>query len=155
MTSDAIFAADESWGRSLLGDKAHSMIFDNTKVEALVPDYVATIPFAQGAREIVAWHDEDPARRAVDERVDALIDQLVARYGAGRDARAGQTREARIRRLQRGVQIETRYARNGDATIAWTAAGDAPTDLLFVPGFISHVEHLLGAAGAGAASSSA
>jgi class 3 adenylate cyclase len=40
------------------------------------------------------------------------------------------------------VQIDTRYARNGDATIAWTAAGAAPTDLLFIPGFISHVEHL-------------
>jgi nucleoside-diphosphate-sugar epimerase len=83
VSSDAIFAADEGWGRSLLGDKAHSVIFDNAKVRALVPDYVATIPFAQGAREIVAWHDEDPARRAVDERVDALVDQLVARYGRG------------------------------------------------------------------------
>jgi nucleoside-diphosphate-sugar epimerase len=83
VTSDAIFAADEAWGRSLLGDKAHSVIFDNAKVRALVPDYVATIPFAQGAREIVAWHDEDPARRAVDERVDALMDDLVARYGRG------------------------------------------------------------------------
>ena len=59
------------------------MIFDNAKVRALVPDYVATIPFAQGAREMVAWHDEDPARRQVDERVDALIDQLVARHGRG------------------------------------------------------------------------
>ena len=83
VTSEAIFAADEGWGRSLLGDKAHSVIFDNAKVRALVPDYVATIPFAQGAREIVAWHDEDPARRAVDERVDALMDQLVERHGRG------------------------------------------------------------------------
>jgi class 3 adenylate cyclase len=40
------------------------------------------------------------------------------------------------------VQIETSYARNNGATIAWTAVGDAPTDLLFIPGFISHVEHL-------------
>jgi pimeloyl-ACP methyl ester carboxylesterase len=40
------------------------------------------------------------------------------------------------------VQIDTRYARNGDATIAWTASGNAPTDLLFIPGFVSHVEHL-------------
>ena len=76
-------AADEEWGRSLLGDKAHSVIFDNAKVKALVPDYVATIPFARGAREIVAWHDEDPARRAVDERMDALMDALVARFGRG------------------------------------------------------------------------
>ena len=40
------------------------------------------------------------------------------------------------------MQIETRYARNDGATIAWTALGDAPIDLLFIPGFISHVEHL-------------
>ncbi|MGZ8633583.1 MAG: SDR family oxidoreductase [Solirubrobacteraceae bacterium] len=83
VTSDAISAADEEWGRGLLGDKAHSVIFDNAKVRALVPGYVATIPLAQGAREVVAWHDEDPARRVVDERVDAVIDQLVARYGRG------------------------------------------------------------------------
>jgi hypothetical protein len=59
------------------------VIFDNAKVKALVPDYVATIPFARGAREIVAWHDEDPARRTVDPGMDALMDQLVARFGRG------------------------------------------------------------------------
>jgi nucleoside-diphosphate-sugar epimerase len=32
--SDAIFAADETWGRSLLGDKANSFVFDNAKVKA-------------------------------------------------------------------------------------------------------------------------
>jgi len=83
VTSDAIFAADEAWGRSLLGDKTHSVIFDNAKVRALVPDYVATIPFSQGAREIVAWHDEDPARQQVDAHVDELMEQLVERYGRG------------------------------------------------------------------------
>jgi nucleoside-diphosphate-sugar epimerase len=75
--SDAIQAVDESWGQALLGDKAHSVIFDNAKVRALVPDYVATIPFSVGAREIVAWHDEDPARRYVDERMNDLMDRLV------------------------------------------------------------------------------
>jgi nucleoside-diphosphate-sugar epimerase len=78
VTSDAILAADEDWGRSLLGDKAHSMIFDNSKLRRVVPDYVATIPFARGAREIVAWHDEDPSRRTADARIDALLDRLVA-----------------------------------------------------------------------------
>ena len=75
--SDTILAHDESWGRSLLGDKAHSVIFDNTKIRRLVPDYVATVPFSEGAREIIGWYDEDPARRAVDERFDELIDRLV------------------------------------------------------------------------------
>ena len=78
--SDTILAHDESWGRSLLGDKAHSVIFDNTKIKRLVPDYVATVPFHEGAREIVGWYDEDPSRRRVDPRIDELLDQLVDRY---------------------------------------------------------------------------
>jgi nucleoside-diphosphate-sugar epimerase len=77
--SDVIAAADPEWGAGLLGDKAHSMVFDNSKVRSVVPDFVATTPFEKGAREIVAWHDEDPARRRVDSRLDALMDELVAR----------------------------------------------------------------------------
>jgi nucleoside-diphosphate-sugar epimerase len=78
--SDAIAAADPDWGAGLLGDKAHSMVFDNAKLRRVVPDYVATIPFEQGAREIVAWHDEDPARQQVDPRLDAVMDRLVEAY---------------------------------------------------------------------------
>jgi nucleoside-diphosphate-sugar epimerase len=78
--SDAIAAADAEWGAGLLGDKAHSMIFDNAKLRSVVPDYVATIPFERGAREIVAWHDEDPARKVIDERLDATMDRLVATF---------------------------------------------------------------------------
>jgi nucleoside-diphosphate-sugar epimerase len=82
--SDAIAAADPAWGAGLLGDKAHSLVLDNAKVRAVVPDYVATIPFEQGAREIVAWHDADPARQVIDERFDAVMDKLVSQYGVGR-----------------------------------------------------------------------
>jgi nucleoside-diphosphate-sugar epimerase len=78
--SDVIAAADPEWGAGLLGDKAHSMVFDNTKLRRLVPDFVATIPFERGAREIVAWHDEDPARRRVEPAIDALMDRLVERF---------------------------------------------------------------------------
>ena len=81
--SDAIAAADPEVGAGLLGDKAHSMVFDNSKVRALVPDHVATVPFHRGAREIVGWYDADPARRAVDPRVEALHDALAERYAVG------------------------------------------------------------------------
>ena len=81
--SDAIAALDAEWGAGLLGDKAHSMVFDTTKLRRVVPDFVATIPFEAGAREIVAWHDEDPARRAVDPHIDALMDRLAERYRVG------------------------------------------------------------------------
>ena len=78
--SDAIAAADPEWGAGLLGDKAHSMVFDNAKLRTLVPDFATTIRFERGAREIVAWHDEDPRRRVVDPAVDALMDRLVERW---------------------------------------------------------------------------
>ncbi|HEY0617806.1 MAG TPA: NAD-dependent epimerase/dehydratase family protein [Kribbella sp.] len=79
--SDAIAAVHPGWGESLLGDKTYSAVFDNSKLRRVVPDFVATIPFEQGAREIIAWHDEDPARHKVDHTVDAAMDTLVDRYG--------------------------------------------------------------------------
>src|SRR5215212_5094103 len=78
--SDAIAAAAPAWGAGLLGDKAHSMVFDNSKLRRVVPGYLATIPFEQGAREIVGWHDEDPARQQIDPRLDAIMDKLVEAY---------------------------------------------------------------------------
>jgi nucleoside-diphosphate-sugar epimerase len=78
--SQGIAAFDPELGAGLLGDKAHSVIFDNTKIKRLVPDFVASIPFAQGAREIVAWYDADPARQVVDEKMNALIDRILAAY---------------------------------------------------------------------------
>ncbi|MEV8434670.1 NAD-dependent epimerase/dehydratase family protein (plasmid) [Streptomyces sp. HUAS 31] len=82
--SQAIAAADPRWGEDLLGDKAHSMVFDNSKVRSLVPEFTASVPFARGAREIVSWHDQDHARRAVDARFDALMDQLIDTHRPGR-----------------------------------------------------------------------
>ena len=78
--SDAIAARDPDWGAGLLGDKAHSVIFDNTKIKRLVPEYKATIPFVRGAQEIMAWYDADPARQVVDAKLDALMDELAAQY---------------------------------------------------------------------------
>jgi class 3 adenylate cyclase len=37
---------------------------------------------------------------------------------------------------------KTRYARNGDARIAYQVIGEGPLDLIVVPGFVSNVEHL-------------
>jgi nucleoside-diphosphate-sugar epimerase len=78
--SELIAAYDKDWGDGLLGDKAHSMIFDNAKIKRMVPDYVAAIPFAQGAKEIMGWFDADPANRVVDEKLNQTIDRILAGY---------------------------------------------------------------------------
>ena len=35
---------------------------------------------------------------------------------------------------------ETKYAKSGDVHIAYQVVGDGPVDLVFVPGWITHVE---------------
>jgi nucleoside-diphosphate-sugar epimerase len=76
--SDAIAAVHPGWGDGLLGDKTHTAIFDNSKLRSVVPGYVATIPFEAGAREIVAWHDEDPTRQRVDTAINDAMDTLIS-----------------------------------------------------------------------------
>jgi nucleoside-diphosphate-sugar epimerase len=79
VASETIAAAVPDWGPGLLGDKSHSVIFDNSKVRSLVPDFNPTTTFAQGAREIVDWYDADESRRTVDASVNASIDAILAR----------------------------------------------------------------------------
>ncbi len=76
--SETIAKYDAEWGCDLLGDKAHSMIFDNSKIKRFVPGFSADIPFSQGIEEIVAWHDADPARQIVDQQLDQMMDKIIA-----------------------------------------------------------------------------
>jgi nucleoside-diphosphate-sugar epimerase len=77
VASETIAAHSEELGPNLLGDRSHSVIFDNTKVKSLVPDYCATVPFADGAREIVEWHDANPGLQLVDRTFMELSDRLT------------------------------------------------------------------------------
>mgnify|MGYP001765561488 FL=1 len=78
--SDLIAAYDPIWGESLLGDKAHSFILDNSKIKRVVPDFVCTTPFSRGAEEIIAWHRADPARQKVDENFNAICERILSAY---------------------------------------------------------------------------
>ena len=76
--SEIIAKYDTEWGAELFGDKSHSMIFDNTKIKRLVPDFAATIPFSRGIEEIMNWFDGEPSRQIVDEKLDQLMDKIIA-----------------------------------------------------------------------------
>ncbi len=75
--SEMIARFDPEWGASLLGDKAHSAIFDNSKIRRLVPDFKPAIPFWQGAQEIIAWYGADASRQVVDPYMNDLQDRLL------------------------------------------------------------------------------
>jgi nucleoside-diphosphate-sugar epimerase len=80
-----VHVASETIGRvlpdhlaGLIGDKAHSMVFDNSKVKALVPEFATTVPYWEGAAEAIAWLDAHPEEQTTDATLDAAFDKLVA-----------------------------------------------------------------------------
>ena len=81
VATDALVRHRPGLEGGLTGDKSNSMMFDNTKIKRLAGGWEAKIPFAQGAREIVAWLTEDPTRGSVDPLWDKFEDEMIARYG--------------------------------------------------------------------------
>jgi len=75
--SDLIARYDKRIGDSLLGDKAHSMIFDNTKIRQFVPDFNPQISFRQGAKEIVKWYKENTINKEPDERINNFMNKII------------------------------------------------------------------------------
>ncbi|MCC2030721.1 SDR family oxidoreductase [Microbacterium allomyrinae] len=78
VASDTIAAFAPDLGPTLIGDKAHSMVFDTSKVTALVPDFRTTITFDEGARRIIAYYDAHPGEQRIDEGRDAVFDRIAA-----------------------------------------------------------------------------
>ncbi len=78
--SDAIARYDTEWSDGLLGDKMHSMVFDNTKIKRAVPDFSADIPFSVGIEDCIRWYDADPSRQEIDSNLNQLQDELIQKY---------------------------------------------------------------------------
>ncbi len=78
--SDFIGLFEEFHIGNLLGDKAISVIFDNTKIKSFVPEFKATIPFKEGIKKTVEWFDADKTRIRIDESNNAFLDEVIAAY---------------------------------------------------------------------------
>jgi len=81
--SDFLAACIPEMRGGLLGDKAVSVVFDNTKIKRFVPDYCATLPFTRGIRRTIAWFDADPARQQIDHEANARWDKIIAAWECG------------------------------------------------------------------------
>jgi nucleoside-diphosphate-sugar epimerase len=78
-SSESIAREWPGWADVLEHDFRHSMLFDNIKLRRLVPGFAPLMSFAAGAREIMAYHDADAARRRVSGDLDAAFDRLLAK----------------------------------------------------------------------------
>jgi hypothetical protein len=73
-----IASFDARTGASLLGDKAYSVVYDNSKIKRAVPGFEATVSFVEGMRRSIAWFDADPGRRSVNNDADRLMDRIAS-----------------------------------------------------------------------------
>ena len=82
IASDFIISCVPEVEGTLLGDKAVSTVFDNTKIKRFVPGFGAKTRFADGIRRTIAWFDADPARQQIDAATNQRSDKLIAAYEA-------------------------------------------------------------------------
>jgi len=78
--SDFIAAFDEHAVGTLIGDKANSVVFDNSKIKRFVPDYNCEVTWAEGCRRTLAWFEAHPEFQTVDEAANRLWDTIIAAY---------------------------------------------------------------------------
>ncbi|MBN1450199.1 MAG: SDR family oxidoreductase [Anaerolineales bacterium] len=80
--SELIAKYDQHALGSLIGDKANSVVFDNSKIKRFVPDFECKVPWAEGVRRSVAWFEADPSRQTVDDEANQLWDTIISAYEA-------------------------------------------------------------------------
>ena len=84
--SDFVARVCPERGKSLLGDKAHSAIFDNSKIKRYVPEFRATMPFAEGIRRSLAWLDAHPESKKVDAVIDGEYEKVLEAWRRAMEA---------------------------------------------------------------------
>jgi nucleoside-diphosphate-sugar epimerase len=80
IASDIIAKYDPELGAGLLGDKTHSMIFDNSKIRKYVPYFHPQIKFNQGAKEIVNWFNQNTLNSQPNDHINLLMDIIIKDY---------------------------------------------------------------------------
>ncbi len=85
--SDLIAQFDPEWGKGLLGDKALSFILDNSKIKALVPEFVCSVPFREGIARSVEFYRQHQELQVIDaqfnETVEAILDSYAKAWPQG------------------------------------------------------------------------
>ena len=71
--------SDYDFTGSLIGDKSNSVVFDNSKVKSLVPDFKATVSAREGIASTVKYVLEHPEYQNEDPEFDAWCDKVITK----------------------------------------------------------------------------
>jgi nucleoside-diphosphate-sugar epimerase len=78
--SELLAAYDEHKFGSLIGDKANSVVFDNSKIKRFVPEFKCKVLWGEGVRRALAWFEADPTRQSIDHAANQLWDRIISAY---------------------------------------------------------------------------
>ena len=78
--SETLAKAHPDYIGGILGDKAHTVIFDNSKVKRIVPGYTATIRFDQGIRQTLTYINDHPELQREDPEFDEWTDKMIEAF---------------------------------------------------------------------------
>ncbi|WP_308633969.1 SDR family oxidoreductase [Paenibacillus silvisoli] len=69
--------SNQDFRGGLIGDKANSVVFDNSKLKRLVPGFTATIRFDQGIKRTVDYILTHPEHQKEDQEFDIWCDKVI------------------------------------------------------------------------------
>jgi nucleoside-diphosphate-sugar epimerase len=81
--SEFLAAYDPELLGNLIGDKANSVVFDNSKIKALVPGFCAGVRFDQGVKRSVDYVTGHPECQIPDPDFDIWCDRVISAYCSG------------------------------------------------------------------------
>lgn len=67
-------------GEGLLGDKSTSVVFDNSKIKNLVPDFKCTVSYKEGITRSLNWLENHKEYCGIDQETNATIDKIISKY---------------------------------------------------------------------------
>lgn len=77
ITTDFLVECQSDFEGGLIGDKANSVVFDNSKIKRLVPGFVATVRFDQGVKLSIEYILAHPELQIADAEFDHFCDKII------------------------------------------------------------------------------
>lgn len=83
ISTEFLISHDPELEGGLLGDKSVTSVYDNSKIKSLVPEFEATLSFAEGIKRTVSWFEAHPERCSEDKAWNEQMDSIIAAHAAG------------------------------------------------------------------------
>lgn len=78
--SDFIARFDDHAVGSLSGDKANSVVFDNSKIKRFVPEFDCKVKWSEGVRRSLAWFEAHPEFQTLDHDAIQKWEKIIGAY---------------------------------------------------------------------------